>query len=116
LVVVSGADGTTLSEMAERLDIHPTTVSRRVDRLVHKRLVRRSELAGDRRITRLHLTAAGRRLVNRVTQRRSRDLARIVRRMPQESWPAVTESLAAFAAAAGEVDDVDLFDWDTSPA
>jgi DNA-binding MarR family transcriptional regulator len=115
LVILSTRDGTTVSDLATRLDVHPTTASRLVHRLVVKRLVRRSELAQDRRVTRLHLTAGGRRLVNRVTQRRSRDLARIVERMPPDRWPSVISALAAFAAAADEADDVDLFGWTVSP-
>ena len=115
LVILAGRDDTTVSDLAARLDIHPTTASRLVHRLVLKRLVRRSELAEDRRVTRLQLTAGGRQLVARVTQRRSRDLARIVGRMPPDTWPSVIAALGAFAAAAEESDDVDLFGWKVAP-
>lgn len=112
LVVLSVRPGTTVSDLATTLAIHPTTATRLTDRLVRKRLVRRAELAENRRLTHLHLTAGGRRLVQRVTDQRTRDLAEIVRRMPRETWPAVTEALSAFAVAAGEPLDVDLFGWD----
>jgi DNA-binding MarR family transcriptional regulator len=112
LVVVSSRPGTTVSDLASALDIHPTTATRLVDRLVRKRLVRRTELAEDRRVTRLHLTASGHRLVRRVTDRRAQQLADIARRMPSDAWAKVTEALAAFAAAAGEPNDVDVFGWD----
>lgn len=111
LVVLSARPGTTVSALAAALDVHPTTATRLTDRLVRKRLVRRTELAEDRRVTQLHLTAAGQRLVRRVTQRRVRDLTQIVQRMPAEDWTTVTQALAAFAAATGEADDVDLFAW-----
>lgn len=113
LVVLSNRPGTTVSDLAAALDIHPTTATRLVDRLVRKRLVRRRELADDRRVTHLHLAAAGRRLVQRVTDRRARDLAEIVARMPPGSWSAVRDSMQAFAVAAGEPEDIDLFGWDT---
>ena len=112
LVVISSRAETAVSDLASSLDIHPTTATRLVDRLVRKRLVRRTELAEDRRVTLLHLTASGHRLVQRVTDRRTQQLADIARRMPSESWPRVTEALAVFAAAAGEPGDVDLFGWD----
>jgi DNA-binding MarR family transcriptional regulator len=115
LVVLSGRPATTVSELAAELDIHPTTATRLVDRLVSKRLVRRTELAEDRRVTRLHLTASGQRLVRRVTQRRVEHLTRILRSIPPDTWPKITEALSAFGAAAGEPHDVDIFGWDAPP-
>lgn len=112
LVVVSARSVTTVSDLAAALDIHPTTATRLVDRLVGKRLVRRTALAEDRRVTLLHLTASGHRLVRRVTDERARHLADILRNMPRETWPRVTDALAAFATAAGESSDADVFGWD----
>jgi DNA-binding MarR family transcriptional regulator len=112
LVVLSTHPGTTVSDLAAALDIHPTTATRLTDRLVRKRLVRRMGRPEDRRITELHLTEAGSELVRRVTQRRQRDVADIVRRMPRDTWPALNRALEAFTAAAGEPDDVDLFAWE----
>ena len=112
LVVISSRPETTVSDLASALDIHPTTATRLVDRLVRKRLVRRAEQAEDRRVTLLHLTASGQRLVRRVTNRRAKQLAEIARRMPSDEWPKVTDALATFAAAAGEPGDVDVFGWD----
>jgi DNA-binding MarR family transcriptional regulator len=93
LVVLSSRPGTTVSDLAATLDIHPTTATRLTDRLVRKSLVRRAAVAEDRRITRLHLTASGAGIVRRVTERRQRDIAAIVGRMPA---------------------DVNLFAWDTA--
>jgi DNA-binding MarR family transcriptional regulator len=114
LVVLSARPGTTMSDLAAALDIHPSTATRLTDRLVRKRLIRRSEVTADRRVTQLHLTAAGRRLVQQVTRRRAQDLADIVGRMPPRALPAVTEALAAFAVAAGEPAGTDLFGWDAT--
>jgi DNA-binding MarR family transcriptional regulator len=112
LVVLSSRPATTVSDLAAALDIHPTTATRLTDRLVRKGLVRRVEVAADRRITRLDLTAAGAGLVRQVTERRRRDITEIVGRMPRETWAAAVEGLESFAAAAGEPADVDLFAWD----
>lgn len=112
LVVISGRPATTVSDLASALDVHPTTATRLLDRLVRKRLVRRAELPEDRRVTALDLTASGHRLVRRVTDRRTQHLADIARRMPRDAWPKVAEALSMFAAAAGEPSDVDVFGWD----
>lgn len=112
LVVISVRAETTVSDLAAALDVHPTTATRLLDRLVRKRLVRRTELAEDRRVVVLHLTAAGRRLVRRVTDRRAQLLEDIARKMPSESWPRVADALSKFAEAAGEPGDVDVFGWD----
>ncbi len=112
LVVMSVRTETKVSDLASALDSHPTTATRLVDRLVRKRLVRRTEMAEDRRVTLLHLTAGGHRLVRRVTDRRVRQLAAIVARMPRDDWLKVIEGLTVFAAAAGEPSDIDLFAWD----
>lgn len=112
LVLLSQRPGSAVSDLAGDLEVHPTTATRLVDRLVRKRFVRRQTLTSDRRVTQLFLTAGGRDLVDRVTRRRMRDLARIVNRMPPDSWAAVTDAMTAFAAAAGESTGGDLFAWD----
>lgn len=112
LVVLSARRTTTVSDLAAALDIHPTTATRLTDRLVRKRLVHRTERPQDRRVTELHLTAEGSRLVQRVTERRERDVADIVRRMPPGTWAAVNEALEAFRIAAGEPGDADIFAWE----
>lgn len=115
LVVLSARRVTTVSDLAAALDIHPSTATRLTDRLVRKRLIRRTELAEDRRVTQLHVTASGYELVQRVTDRRLRDLTDIAQRIPAEHWPEIADALAAFAAAAGEAGGVDVFGWNTAP-
>lgn len=112
LVVLSSRPGSTVSDLAEALDVHPSTATRLCDRLVRKRLVRRTRGTVDRRSTQLHLTAGGRRLVDRVTARRRRDLAAIVSGMPEAARTGALDVLGAFAEAAGERAGVDLFGWD----
>ncbi len=66
-------------------------------------------------MTQLHVTASGYELVQRVTDRRLRDLTDIAQRIPAEHWPEIADALAAFAAAAGEAGGVDVFGWNTAP-
>lgn len=116
LVLLASPDRTTVSELAAALGVHPTTATRLCDRLVRKRLVRRSQAAHDRRETELHLTAAGRRLVERVTERRRRDLATIAGRMTPTDAEAAVEALLAFARAAdGAPSEADVFGWTVQP-
>lgn len=113
LVFVSARERTTVSDLAGALGVHSTSATRLCDRLVRKRLLRRSEAADDRRQTELHLTAGGRRLVDRVTERRRRDLGAIAERMGDKAAAAAVSALEAFAAAAeGAQMEADLFGWE----
>lgn len=113
LVVISSPVTTTVSTLAQALDIHPTTTTRLCDRLVDKGLLRRDPHPGDRRTVELHLTTPGRRLVQEVTARRQRDLTAIATRMPPIAARAAIGALRAFADAAGEsFESIDLFGWD----
>ncbi|MFO0987232.1 MAG: MarR family transcriptional regulator [Alphaproteobacteria bacterium] len=58
--------GLSMSEVADAAAIDPTTLSRTVAQLVEEGLVVRLSPVGDKRVTRLALTAAGLRLVERV--------------------------------------------------
>lgn len=111
LVVLATRGSLTVSELAHRLDIHPSTATRLCDRLVRKRLIRRVEGRPDRRETDIVLASAGRRLVDRVTSRRRRDLAAIAKRMSAEQRQYALAGLRAFAEAAGESPDATLFGW-----
>ena len=111
LVVISERTRVTVNELAERLDIHPSTATRMCDRLVRKGLVRRSEGPSDRRETEIALSAKGRRIVDRVTERRWRDLTVIVSRMSERQRRDAIRGLTAFAEAAGEDVDATLFGW-----
>jgi len=90
-------------DIAEELQVNPSTGTRMCDRLVRKGLVRRLRPAGDRRVVQLRLTRAGHEIVERVVARRTAELERIVAETAELWQPAVTEALTAFAAAAGEL-------------
>jgi DNA-binding MarR family transcriptional regulator len=105
-LVVLAAHGTQhVGELAAALGIQPSTATRLCDRLVARKLVRRAVSRSNRRETEIALTATGRKLVDRVTALRRRELARIVARIPGPARAATVEALNAFADAAGEVPD-----------
>lgn len=58
--------GLSMSEVADAAAIDPTTLSRTVAQLVKEGLIVRLSPVGDKRVTRLALTAAGTRLVERI--------------------------------------------------
>lgn len=114
LVVIASAGDVTVSRLAERLDIHPSTATRMCDRLVRKGLIRRTGRDADRRETEIVLAAKGQRLVERVTLRRRRDLAAIADRMTPAQLRQAIDGLRAFAEAAGETPEATLFGWPES--
>jgi DNA-binding MarR family transcriptional regulator len=58
LIRLRKRDGLTQRELAENLEVEPITVGRLVDRLAARALVERRADPADRRVWRLHLTAA----------------------------------------------------------
>lgn len=112
LVVLTRPTAVTVGDLAEALDVHPSTATRLCDRLERKRLVRRHPgVSADRRETTVSHTASGRRVVGRVTDRRRRDLAAIAAAMPAAERAKAISGLTAFASAAGELRAVDPFGW-----
>lgn len=101
------------ADLAEWLQVTPSTASRMVERLVRKRLVRRVRSAQDRRTVKVHLTEAGRRLVDEVIERRREEIGRILDQMPARGRSSVAAALRSFAQAAGEAPEQDwALGWD----
>jgi len=105
LVVLASRGPQRSADISAELGVNPSTGSRMCDRLVRKGLVRRTRTAGDRRVVRLTLTAAGRELVAEVTRRRRHDLSRLVATMPVSTHAGFVRGLRAFTTAAGELSD-----------
>ena len=103
LVVLGTRGPQRAADLAAGLGVTPSTASRMIDRLVRKRLVRRTRTRDDRRVLRVQLTEIGREIVAQVTARRRQEIERILAQMPTRGRKAVTDALRAFAAAAGEV-------------
>lgn len=78
LVLLDGRGRMTASALADALGVVPSTATRMCDRLVGKKLVRRSIDRRDRRQVTIALAEAGRRLIAESTKRRRRELAHIL--------------------------------------
>jgi DNA-binding MarR family transcriptional regulator len=80
LLAIRGHDGTarpTMGEVADYLLLKHHSLVELVDRAEHAGFVQRSVDAGDRRVVRLSLTAAGRRVLERLSAAHLQELARL---------------------------------------
>jgi DNA-binding MarR family transcriptional regulator len=111
LSIVSRNRHTNMSRLAEALDVVPSSASRLCDRLEATGLLRRVPDPRDRREVRLLLTAAARRLLEDLRERRRDALAEVLDRMKAQDRDDLVRALAAFDAAvpaAGRGADEDL--------
>jgi DNA-binding MarR family transcriptional regulator len=89
--------------------MHVSTASRLCDRMVAEGLLDRSDDPADRRQLALRPTAEGSRLVNAMLNHRRRAVGRVLDRMTGQQRDQLTAGLKAFADAAGEVAEGDLW-------
>jgi DNA-binding MarR family transcriptional regulator len=101
LTIISRNEHVNMSRLAEMLDVVPSSASRLCDRLEATGLLRRAPDPRDRREVRLLPTAAARRLLDELHERRQAALAEVLDRMPPARRTELVRSLAAFEAAAG---------------
>jgi DNA-binding MarR family transcriptional regulator len=115
LVMIASRGALNLGAVARGLEIHPSNATRACDRLVAAGLLDRRDDPADRRNLQLQLTDAGRRLVDRVMDRRRHAVAEVLGRMPALQRTALVPVLVTFAEAAGEVADQHLWSlgWTT---
>ena len=109
LVVLQAKGPQSLLQLAEELQVAPSTATRMCDRLVRKRLIRRDAVATNRREVELAVTDRGATLVNHVTRRRKAEISRIVGRMSDARRADLVEALQEFARAADEPPDHEWF-------
>ena len=112
LVVLASSDRN-LGELAEALDVHPSSATRLCTRLEAKGLITRRPAAQSRRELLVSLTREGRRIVDTVTKRRRREITRIVARIPERDRRVLIHALGLFAEAAGEMPEPSwAFGWE----
>jgi DNA-binding MarR family transcriptional regulator len=102
LVVLAGRGELRPIDLADTLDVSPSTATRMCDRLVRKELVERVHSDSDRREVVLRLSPDGRALVGEVTSQRRRDLRRVVGKITAADQDQLIDALRIFNAAAGE--------------
>ncbi len=110
LVVLDGAGPLRMGDLAERIGVHPSTLSRTVDRLVAGEWIERASAEESRREVHVQLADRGRALVNNVTDRRRTQIARVLASLPDADRTAVRRGMELFAAAAGEASPGDLLE------
>jgi DNA-binding MarR family transcriptional regulator len=102
LVVLHSRGPLSLSALAAELDVQPSTAMRMIDRLIAVDMVDRGTVPNDRRTTLISLTGGGRRTVAEATERRRKEIARIVEAMPAVRRRELLKALHAFTEAGAE--------------
>jgi DNA-binding MarR family transcriptional regulator len=105
LVVLASRGPQKLTDLADVLEVTPPTAGRMCDRLEPRGLIARDREETDRRIVRVSLTAAGRRVVDEATRHRRAYIAEVLSGIPAGQQGEIGAALRAFATAAGEVPD-----------
>jgi DNA-binding MarR family transcriptional regulator len=105
LVMVANHGPLSVGAVANALGVNASNASRTCDRLVNAGLLDRRPAAHDRRQVDLTLTEAGAGLVADVMERRRRELAEVVARMPLADQRALVRALEPFNDAAAAVVD-----------
>ena len=102
LVVLASRGPLNPGAFADALAVHVSTATRMCDRLVAKGLISRQVSPMNRREVTLALTPRGRRIVDSVTRRRRKEIARIVESVPESQRGSMVRALRAFGDAASE--------------
>jgi DNA-binding MarR family transcriptional regulator len=100
LVLLEARGAMTVAELAAELGVAPSTASRMCDRLVTKKLVRRTVDRMDRRRMRLTLHVAGHELIAASTKRRKQQIARLIKAIPAAERVQLSAALRMLVAAA----------------
>ncbi|MGH9286188.1 MAG: MarR family winged helix-turn-helix transcriptional regulator [Acidimicrobiales bacterium] len=101
LATVESAGPLTLGDLALREQVAPPTITRAVTALEADGLVVRRIAPADRRVARVEVTPAGRRLLERARTRKNAWLARRLRDLGPEDARHLAEALAALERLAG---------------
>lgn len=84
LRTIQDRNGCSAGDLAERLCVHPSTVTGVIQRLADKNLIERQKRADDRRAVWLTLTDEGRTLLERAPYPAQGQLVQALRQMPEE--------------------------------
>ena len=93
-------EASTLTSLSRVIPIDSASISRQVDRLVRAELVQRRRSRRDRRLVRLSLTAAGRRLLPKLAERVQANNARFLAGIAQREQEAMLRTIRRMLASA----------------
>jgi len=102
LVLLSAEGQTRIGSLAERMGVVASTFTRSVDRMVASGWIVRAENPDSRREVLIDLTDDGRRLVEAVTERRRREIRKVLALLTEDDRAVVARAFTLFNAAAGE--------------
>ena len=100
LLVLEDHDARTLGDLAELVPLSQSATSRMVERLVGEGLVRRDQVAGDRRQRSLTLTPKGRALTRDLVRRRRAAIGAVATGMAPRDVERLRSGLEAFTVSA----------------
>ena len=103
LVEVCEARGLSLSDLAERLRLDKSTVSRTVETLVGRNLLTRTSRREDRRCVAIEPTVSGEELCDVLRQEVEASYGRILSRIPEEKREMVLEAFELFLEAVADL-------------
>ena len=99
LEALAAGESLTMSDLALRLCLKISSMTRVVDHLVAEGLVRRVEDRSDRRVCRVQLAAKGRALFHKVQSGLLKEYEQVLAKVPADSREAVIEAMAHLLAA-----------------
>ncbi len=103
LVVLHTAGPLSTTALAEQVGVHQSTATRLTARLDRQQLVTRTKDQQDRRLTIVELAPSGQALVERVMDRRTQDIATVVRSMGPATAGEAVAALRAFGDTVREL-------------
>jgi DNA-binding MarR family transcriptional regulator len=106
LVVLTYGGPRRLADLAEALNVSPSTATRMCDRLVRKNLVSRTRDELDRREVKLTITPAGRKIVADVIERRRAEVRDMLQAIPVPLRRQLVSSLTLLAVVADEAPEI----------
>ncbi len=98
LKLVAMTDSQSISDVALFLGVSNAAASKAVDKLVRRKLLRRDEAEKDRRVIRLSLTAASRKILEAYDQAKQRKLASLFHEVPGEELRRTADLLDRLSA------------------
>lgn len=110
LLEISRANGISQSELAIRVNLAKSTVSRLVSKIMKRGWARRESNQQDRRAYHLYLTEEGKQVANKLAEARQAKMIRILERIPEEEVGNVLDSIEILVQAIrkGESDETIL--------
>jgi DNA-binding MarR family transcriptional regulator len=102
LIDLSEIKALSQGELAQRLRLEKSTISRLVRQLVARGWVERTALPEDGRVMMVRLSKEGRKAAERLLQARRAKFTRLLAAIPQANRSAVIEAISTLAEAAGD--------------